>query len=161
MRSLDPVRQGLFNFSFFCSLSSSSLSFGLFSLLELWFACAVALSGVRTSTREVLLAPESPVLDPSRPPAVPQPPPRPPRTVFFFELHWSTIAAQQLSWGSLGYIPDTSRVAGPFLFATAKGVTVWDRKVTFEDSKRFTVSRVTSELLWLLSQKNALFLLVA
>lgn len=55
-------------------------------------------------------------------------PPASPRTVFSFELHWSTIAALQLSWGSLGCIPDTSRVAGPFLFATAKGVNVWDRK---------------------------------
>lgn len=30
--------------------------------------------------------------------------------------------------------------------------------MTFEDAKRFTVSRAASELLWLLSQKNARFL---
>jgi hypothetical protein len=48
--------------------------------------------------------------------------------VFSFELQGSTIASLLLSWGSLGCIPDTSRVAASFLFVTGKRVNVWDRK---------------------------------
>lgn len=111
--------------------------------------------GARTAARGALPSRVSRAPRPRRSPAAPQPPGRP--------FLWTSRKHNSCSATSLGLPRMHSwHFTGRWslsLCNSKKGECL-GQKATFEDAERFTVAWATSELWWL-SQKNALFPLVA